>query len=92
MCPVIHTGLRPSTQRINQFQNVTLNPDLLALLDSTLRDMNPFAQAYKMLKEFEEGTMREEDPETATEIRMYIKSDRVSPVEHRGRYNTQQRK
>ena len=40
-----------------------------------------------MLTEFEEETMQEESAETAAEILMYIKSDWVSPGEHRGRYN-----
>ena len=72
----MHTGLRPSTQT-----------DLLALLDSILRDVNPFAQVYKMLKEFEEETMLEVGEETASKICMHKNSDRILPGEYRGRYN-----
>ncbi|XP_035233479.1 uncharacterized protein LOC118205294 [Stegodyphus dumicola] len=74
-------------QRMNIFGNVALNAELLRQLDAVLRNVNPYAEAYKMLKEFEEETLREQGAETAADIRMYIKGESVGTGEHRGRYN-----
>ncbi|XP_035205703.1 uncharacterized protein LOC118180745, partial [Stegodyphus dumicola] len=75
-------------QRMNIFGNVALNAELLRQLDTVLRNVNPYAEAYKMLKEFEEEeTVREQGAETAADIRMYIKGESVAAGEHRGRYN-----
>ncbi|XP_054706622.1 uncharacterized protein LOC129216433 [Uloborus diversus] len=74
-------------QRMNIVENASLNPNLLMMLDSIIRNINPYAEAFKMLKEFEEDTLRYHGVQTAADIRMYIKGENITHSEHRGRYN-----
>ena len=76
-------------QRMKITRNISLNSNILVLLDTIIRNVNPYAQAFKMLRDFEEDTLQEQGAENVTDICMFIKGEHqnLKAGEHRGRYN-----
>ncbi|GBN68333.1 hypothetical protein AVEN_252198-1 [Araneus ventricosus] len=56
-------------------------------IDETIRRVNPFADAYKMMWELEQQVLREERHEASENVTMYISDDRLHISQHRGKYN-----